>query len=41
MNGSTTTFSSEGTINGDEIVLKTKADSGDMDFPPMTIKRQK
>ena len=41
MNGSATTFSSEGTINGDEIVLKTKADSGDMDFPPMTIKRQK
>jgi hypothetical protein len=26
---------------GDEIVLKTKADTGDMDFPPMTIKRQK
>ncbi|MGA3259231.1 MAG: hypothetical protein ABSE35_10145 [Bryobacteraceae bacterium] len=41
MNGSATTFSSEGTINGDEIVLKTKAGSGDMDFPPMTIKRQK
>ena len=41
MNGSATTFSSEGTINGDEITLKTKADSGDMDFPPMTIKRQK
>ncbi|MFY9725836.1 MAG: hypothetical protein WB579_00115 [Bryobacteraceae bacterium] len=36
-----TTFSSEGTINGDEIVLKTKADTGDMDMPPMTIKRQK
>jgi len=41
MNGSATTFSSEGTINGDEITIKTKADSGDMDFPPMTIKRQK
>ena len=41
MNGSATTFSSEGTIKGDEITLKTKADSGDMDFPPMTIKRQK
>ena len=40
MNGGTV-FSSEGTINGDEITLKTKADSGDMDFPPMTIKRQK
>jgi hypothetical protein len=40
MNGGTT-FSSEGTINGDEITLKTKTDSGDMDFPPMTIKRQK
>jgi hypothetical protein len=36
-----TVFSSEGTIKGDEITLKTKADSGDMDFPPMTIKRQK
>ncbi|MGB9456831.1 MAG: hypothetical protein WCB12_12360 [Bryobacteraceae bacterium] len=36
-----TIFSSEGTINGDEIVLKTKADTGDMDMPPMTIKRQK
>ncbi len=36
-----TVFSSQGTINGDEIVLKTKADTGDMDFPPMTIKRQK
>jgi len=41
MNGSATTFSSEGTINGDEIALKTKAEGGDMDFPPMTIKRQK
>ncbi len=41
MNGSATTFSSEGTINGDEITLKTKAEGGDMDFPPMTIKRQK
>ena len=40
MNGGTV-FSSEGTIKGDEITLKTKADSGDMDFPPMTIKRQK
>ena len=40
MNGGTV-FSSEGTINGDEIVLKTKADSGDMDMPAMTIKRQK
>jgi len=40
MNGGTV-FSSEGTINGDEIVLKTKADTGDMEFPPMTIKRQK
>ncbi len=36
-----TVFSSEGTINGDEIVLKTKAEGGDMDFPPVTIKRQK
>ena len=36
-----TTFLSEGTINGDEITLKTKADSGDMEMPPMTIKRQK
>ncbi|HEY9141634.1 MAG TPA: hypothetical protein VIN93_12115 [Bryobacteraceae bacterium] len=36
-----TTFSSEGIINGDEITLKTKADTGDMDMPPMTIKRQK
>ena len=36
-----TIFSSEGTINGDEITLKTKADTGDMDMPPMTIKRQK
>ena len=41
MDGTTTNFSSEGTINGDEITIKTKADSGDMDFPPMTIKRQK
>jgi len=40
MNGGTV-FSSEGTINGDEITLKTKADSGDMDFPAFTIKRQK
>jgi hypothetical protein len=40
MNGGTT-FSSEGTINGDEITLKTKVEGGDMDFPPMTIKRQK
>jgi hypothetical protein len=36
-----TTSSSEGIINGDEITLKTKADTGDMDMPPMTIKRQK
>lgn len=34
-------FSSEGTIKGDEITLKTKAEGGDMDFPPVTIKRQK
>jgi hypothetical protein len=36
-----TVFSSEGTINGDEITLKTKAEGSDMDFPPLTIKRQK
>ncbi|MGB7758388.1 MAG: hypothetical protein WBL61_01085 [Bryobacteraceae bacterium] len=36
-----TVFSSEGTIKGDEITIKTKAEGGDMDFPPMTIKRQK
>ena len=36
-----TVFSSEGTINGDEITLKTKTEGGDMDFPPLTIKRQK
>jgi hypothetical protein len=41
MNGTPAVFSSDGTINGDEITLKTKADSGDMEFPPMTIKRQK
>jgi len=40
MNGGTT-FSSQGTINGDEIVLKTKMEGNDMDFPPLTIKRQK
>jgi len=40
MNGGTV-FSSEGTINGDAITLKTKAEGGDMDFPPMTLKRQK
>jgi hypothetical protein len=36
-----TVISSEGTINGDEITLKTKAEGGDMDTPPVTIKRQK
>jgi len=36
-----TVFSSEGTIKGDEITLKTKAEGSDMDFPPLTIKRQK
>jgi len=41
MNGTGAVFSSEGTINGDEIVLKTKAEGADMDFPAMTIKRQK
>jgi len=40
MNGGTV-FSSEGTINGDAITLKTKAEGDDMDFPPMTLKRQK
>jgi hypothetical protein len=34
-------FSSEGTIKGDEITLKTKAEGSDMDFPPITVKRQK
>ena len=34
-------FSSDGTIKGDEITLKTKVEGGDMEMPPMTIKRQK
>jgi len=41
MNGTAMVFASEGTINGEEIVLKTKADGADMDFPAMTLKRQK
>ena len=32
-------FSSEGTINGDEITLKTKSENGD--FGPITLKKQK
>ena len=34
-------LSSTGTIKGDEITLKTKVEGGDMEMPPMTIKRQK
>jgi hypothetical protein len=36
-----TVFLSEGAIHGDEIALKIKAESSDMDLPPITIKRQK
>jgi len=41
MGGNSAKFVSEGTVKGDEISLTTKMEGGDMEFPAMTLKRQK